>query len=184
MGYADVDRDLQGLGYRVAAGLYSAAEVGASHKRERLFIMAYCGELGNAEHAGLHATEKSKGYSARNGSDKTGTNKCREFTRPSNKKLADRDSAGLQTRRFSCGQSEENTMLTNSGFDLFPPTQNDTEGWRNTIAVNPTLEPAVCGMADGMAKRVERLRLCGNGVVPLVAAKSFICLAAKLRIGD
>lgn len=31
---------LEGLGYRVAAGIFSAAEVGASHKRERLFILA------------------------------------------------------------------------------------------------------------------------------------------------
>ncbi|MBD2842693.1 DNA cytosine methyltransferase [Erythrobacter sp. KMU-140] len=31
---------LEALGYRVAAGIFSAAEVGASHKRERLFIMA------------------------------------------------------------------------------------------------------------------------------------------------
>jgi DNA (cytosine-5)-methyltransferase 1 len=31
---------LERMGYRVAAGIFSAAEVGASHKRERLFIMA------------------------------------------------------------------------------------------------------------------------------------------------
>lgn len=31
--------DLESLGYRVAAGIYSAAEVGAPHLRERLFIL-------------------------------------------------------------------------------------------------------------------------------------------------
>lgn len=31
---------LERLGYRVAAGIFSASEVGASHRRERLFIMA------------------------------------------------------------------------------------------------------------------------------------------------
>ncbi len=31
---------LEGMGYRVAAGIFSAAEVGASHRRERLFVMA------------------------------------------------------------------------------------------------------------------------------------------------
>lgn len=31
---------LEGMGYRVAAGIFSAAEAGASHRRERLFIMA------------------------------------------------------------------------------------------------------------------------------------------------
>ncbi|BAE50555.1 Site-specific DNA methylase [Paramagnetospirillum magneticum AMB-1] len=33
--------DLQGLGYRVAAGLFTAFEAGASHQRERLFILAH-----------------------------------------------------------------------------------------------------------------------------------------------
>lgn len=32
---------LEGMGYRVAAGIFSAAECGASHRRERLFIMAH-----------------------------------------------------------------------------------------------------------------------------------------------
>jgi DNA (cytosine-5)-methyltransferase 1 len=31
---------LEAMGYRVAAGIFSAAEVGASHRRERLFILA------------------------------------------------------------------------------------------------------------------------------------------------
>lgn len=33
--------DLEGAGYRVEAGLFEAAEVGAPHERERLFILAY-----------------------------------------------------------------------------------------------------------------------------------------------
>jgi DNA (cytosine-5)-methyltransferase 1 len=41
MGFAAVRRDLQNRGYRVSAGLFSAAEVGASHRRERLFILAH-----------------------------------------------------------------------------------------------------------------------------------------------
>jgi len=40
LGFDRVAADLQAMGYRVAAGIFSAAEVGASHRRERLFIMA------------------------------------------------------------------------------------------------------------------------------------------------
>jgi site-specific DNA-cytosine methylase len=40
MGYDEVYRDLRNLGYSVEAGIYSADEVGAPHKRERLFILA------------------------------------------------------------------------------------------------------------------------------------------------
>lgn len=40
LGFDQVGADLQSMGYCVAAGIFSAAEVGASHRRERLFIMA------------------------------------------------------------------------------------------------------------------------------------------------
>lgn len=38
----------------------------------------------------------------------------------------------------------------------------------------------VRGVADGMASRVDRLRACGNGVVPLAAAHAFRTLTAAL----
>lgn len=41
LGFPDVAADLSELGYEVAAGIFSAAEVGGSHLRERLFILAY-----------------------------------------------------------------------------------------------------------------------------------------------
>lgn len=41
LGYREVRRDLEALGYRVEAEIVSAAETGATHRRKRLFIMAY-----------------------------------------------------------------------------------------------------------------------------------------------
>lgn len=46
--YAEVLPRLSGLGYRVAEGIFSAAEVGAPHRRERLFVLAYA-ERGNGQ---------------------------------------------------------------------------------------------------------------------------------------
>ncbi len=40
LGFPEVASGLVGMGYRLAAGLFTAAEVGAPHKRERLFIFA------------------------------------------------------------------------------------------------------------------------------------------------
>ena len=40
IGFDSVVRDLDDLGYRVEAGLFTASEVGAPHRRERLFILA------------------------------------------------------------------------------------------------------------------------------------------------
>ncbi|ADE86471.1 DNA methyltransferase [Rhodobacter capsulatus R121] len=40
LGFLEVASGLVGMGYRLAAGLFTAAEVGAPHKHERLFILA------------------------------------------------------------------------------------------------------------------------------------------------
>lgn len=40
LGYREVREDLQRLGYAVKEGIFSAEETGASHRRERLFILA------------------------------------------------------------------------------------------------------------------------------------------------
>lgn len=45
-GFRRVRSDLRRMGYSVKAGLFTAEEVGASQKRERLFILAYCPGFG------------------------------------------------------------------------------------------------------------------------------------------
>jgi DNA (cytosine-5)-methyltransferase 1 len=40
LGFPEVASGLVGMGYRLAAGLFTAAEVVAPHKRERLFLLA------------------------------------------------------------------------------------------------------------------------------------------------
>ena len=47
LGLSDVIEDLAGMGYRATWGIFSASEVGASHQRKRVFILAHpCGERG------------------------------------------------------------------------------------------------------------------------------------------
>ena len=46
LGFEQVANDLSSLGYKVKAGLFTAQEVGAPHKRERLFILAYRCDIG------------------------------------------------------------------------------------------------------------------------------------------
>lgn len=53
LGLDTVLRDLRRMGFNVAAGLFTAAETGASHERARVFIVAHCegggwGERGDA----------------------------------------------------------------------------------------------------------------------------------------
>jgi DNA (cytosine-5)-methyltransferase 1 len=41
LGFKQVWGDLRGLGHEVECGIFSAAEIGATHRRERLFILAH-----------------------------------------------------------------------------------------------------------------------------------------------
>ncbi|RVJ69789.1 DNA cytosine methyltransferase [Sinorhizobium meliloti] len=63
---------------------------------------------------------------------------------------------------------------------LFPPAPSDLDGWRAVSAGTPHLKPELCRMADGLATRVDRLRMLGNGVVPLQAAYAIRTLATRL----
>lgn len=62
---------------------------------------------------------------------------------------------------------------------LVAPGPSD-QRWPDIIARAPHLEPAVRRVAHGMADRVDRLRACGNGVVPLVAGYAWRTLEARL----
>ena len=44
LGFREVGEELSGMGYRFEAGLFSAEEVGAPHRRERLFVLAHSSE--------------------------------------------------------------------------------------------------------------------------------------------
>ena len=73
LGADSVVADLQGLGYRVAAGLFSAAECGAPHERQRLYILAYRrGERRPEDAGGAPGDEGADEGRAAHGSDEPG----------------------------------------------------------------------------------------------------------------
>lgn len=285
LGFQQVHDDLRSLGYRVKAGLFTAEEVGASHKRERLFILAYresvfgqhamperdsqgrptqaAGSfghhMGNTEHDGSSAAALTRGdgtdAGARGSAGGTDTSQqsartdivanpaCAEnvigesrnvATAPASgtsfhaafgdggsnvvnaqsagnrrktgnipqaqrgqdgsllrlsdsagEGLADRDHARCEEQ---CGaesiQTEHKTIECRSlpALPLFSP--GPTGEWDS---VPESLEPAICRMADGLAYRVDRIRACGNGVVPLAAAyawRTLISRAATTTFGE
>ena len=57
--YAEIRPWLQGMGFRTAEGIFSAAEVGAPHRRERLFVLADADGSGRREYAGSGPSESA-----------------------------------------------------------------------------------------------------------------------------
>jgi DNA (cytosine-5)-methyltransferase 1 len=206
LGFADVRRELEGLGFGVTAGLFTAAEVGAPHKRQRLFILGIragggCGEqrqaarAGRERHAdggngGLVNVLNADGPRCTQGGRIKHHNQRRELGSGC-ENLADAGGerpqglGGDGPAAGATGRSHGALAASAGRIPLFPPGPGDIDGWRRVLEHRPDLapavEPRVRRVADGLAGRLDRLRACGNGVVPLEAAYAFVTLWACLR---
>ena len=247
LGFPEVASGLVGMGYKLAAGLFTAAEVGAPHKRERLFILAIRDgdELADparllwhplewrepdgiaapvADAEGQRQREPADEADAVAGSgparDESGDDGCnvadaadRQLSEPgwlqARREGSRRHGAGLADANGNGRKQAERRQPPDGGplpcqsdvddadgagsqgwcgdageyareRPAWPPGPGDADGWAEYLRCAPNLEPAVRRGVDGLAHRVDRLRLCGNGVVPLVAAHALRTLAAEL----
>jgi len=175
LGFDTVVSDLQVTGYDITAGLFPASEVGASHQRKRLFALAVMGDttIRNGNRSNCRPGEKP-------GNESTNP----EPTRQSDQILANTGGEGLQgTERTGASHSWDRTKAHGPAPEfrslLFAPGPGELETWRKLLESDPTIEPSLRGVPDGVAPGVygDRLRISGNGVVPLVVAYAFTLLA-------
>lgn len=224
---------LEALGYRVEVEVCSAAEVGASHRRERLFIYG-CRGLANCSRGGFgverDAALARRGGHADGGDERMadpgfgfvphagrgpigrdGAGPAGEILGDSERPLARQGEQGEQGEKgigrdrpaiagrlpaveladSRCerlqGDSEawaEARAARRGGgaeIPLFAPGPADPR-WPGIIHDTPSLEPALRGMAHGMAvARRGWLAMLGNGVVPLQAAFALRVLRDRTR---
>lgn len=163
LGAAEVIKDLQGMGFAVKAGLFSAIEVGASHLRQRLFILAYTDdqplllqdrigtEPGRVENAGRSHPDGLTIRSGQGGAH------------------LDADVADCSVLGRAAGRGDQ--------LPVFAPAPFQVGAWGEVLARRPELQPELFGLDDGVANRVDRSRAAGNGVVSLAAARAWRTLA-------
>lgn len=163
LGFDEVAKDLQGMGYTVAAGLFTASEVGAPHKRERLFIMAN----GNC-YSGTTLQSKLEKLEWKIFDEN-------RWQKTPNRPIYFSNDVGMGRRR-----------IAEEYFD-WPPRPTDKNKWQWVIAnrsdLFPAVEPSFRGVADGMAGglgRNDQLHILGNGVVPQQAALAYRTLHEAL----
>lgn len=99
----------------------------------------------------------------------------------------------VQPRSQGSGSPEQEGETVFGAPSLFPPGPGDFHEWGRVVAdgsgdfLAPSIKPGLRLLADGVAlvvdqSRADQLRLCGNGVVPLVAAAAFRILARRLGV--
>jgi DNA (cytosine-5)-methyltransferase 1 len=141
--------DLAALGFDCRWGVFSAAGVGASHRRKRLWIRC---ELAD--------TQSDRRF-ARRASYSTQSKKRREPDRSGDEtEVADTNHQGLAQRQSQSGDNGAECQAAERG-----------SWW--------SVEPDVGRVANGVASRVDRLRAIGNGQVPAVVVKAWSELCAK-----
>jgi DNA (cytosine-5)-methyltransferase 1 len=150
LGLSTVISDMGEDGYRATWGIFSASEVGASHERKRVFILA----------DSTSRRLKKYGYSKSDDAIKA------------SKIVADPMREGLARRwRYESGAREKFAEHILHG-QTFPGGRGSKPyDWEST-----RLKPRLGRADDGFANKADRLRLLGNGVVPQTAAKAWYIL--------
>jgi len=164
LGFQDVTRDLQEMGYGVAACVVSAAEVGGSHLRERMFILAHA-DIQDGREPDLDQGV-SGAVSVRGGCQSEGV-----AGRPEGRGI---DLDG------HVGFVEGNGLDARSA-RLFPPMPGDFVAWGQALEGqgHSTAQPVLHRLDDGLAFALDRSSAAGNGVVPLAAARAWRMLTGS-----
>ena len=147
--------DLAAMGFDARWGVLGAADVGANHQRDRIWIVGKATNANLRDGKAFSANVRSQ--SKRDGQVNSGAGKSIIFSNCSSSQMAYSNSAQRQgNKRTQRGEPE----YANIGGPSW---------WQS--------EPDVGRVADGVAARVDRLKAIGNGQVPLCAATAWRILS-------
>jgi DNA (cytosine-5)-methyltransferase 1 len=148
--------DLASMGFDARWGVLGAADVGANHQRDRIWIIAkWKGQLPHTQHNRIRRWEQQQ-----------------ESIKKENESMANPDSFWRWSWN-QCEQSKRNTSresISISGEIINESKYGSNASWWQ-------FEPNVGRVADGVAARVHRIKAIGNGQVPLCAATAWRILS-------
>ena len=183
-GLGTVLGDLASMGFNARWGVLGAADVGANHQRDRIWIVGKAtnplrGRSQEQTNQRVLESQRSNQFQSsesRDSGEMGNThsthgkrNQCAERTQQeytnanSTSQLADTKDKGDVWRFWSMGATESQNDHRGS------PSYGSREWWE--------VEPNVGRVADGVAARVDRLKAIGNGQVPLCAATAWRILS-------
>ena len=188
--------DLATMGFDARWGVLGAADVGANHQRDRIWIV---GKVTNTSINGL-SRQTNKQIMESQGSSQFQLGESRNSSEMANTKKLLSDGGNDNTRismeretqpQFGNNSRSKNMANTTSigqsgqGQHEQPISSKTSGNWQANI-IEPigssdfwAAEPNVGRVVDGLASRVDRLKAIGNGQVPLCAATAWRLLNDK-----
>ena len=190
--------ELAESGYDVRWRVLSATEMGAPHKRDRLWILAHT--INNSDKTKQRTKGVKKKYEGENKPEgftglPRGTSYDTKVLAHTLREGLERDSGGVSE---GCGLTRTSKELSHTSCKGLEREEHergvDKEGreikdgsvmqhgcvWWNEDPAEGPLESRVGRMVDGVAHRSHRIKAIGNGQVPAVAAKAWMLLSEGL----
>jgi len=200
-GLGTVLGDLASLGFDAEWGVLSAADVGANHLRERIWIVAR--NMGYPNNNGQTATKIRNGFVEGGNSSKAEQKQTSKSQRPGeqHETLANSTKLGTQSKLndkrkssewINCNGVERAEEFSNSSSKRL---QGSSKNWEKSFCIRENTklwrataehcwwksEPNMGRVADGVAARVDKLKAIGNGQVPFCAATAWKLLSERLE---
>jgi DNA (cytosine-5)-methyltransferase 1 len=174
-GLESVLADLAKMGFDAEWGVLSAADVGANHLRERIWIVA----KDTQQHRFFSHTEHDRdgwGKQQSESHEKTNGNVANSDSRLC------RGRGAIETSGENFGGRLHITKAEQTQYDLWSKTFRCSfvRGKKESEFSWWEIEPKLDRVVDGMADRVDRLKAIGNGQVPLCAATAWNILKGRL----
>lgn len=182
--------DLATLGFDAEWDVFRASDVGAPHRRERLFLLAYSdrervrqlAERGSWGGAGARETEREHAESVDDratvadsdgpGCKRTDQRESEHAVAPGRRFMADADSERRDENVRGQDGEHSRWCVADIGH-RFPPGPAAIAGWNGP-------QPAIRRGDDGVPGRSHRLRLLGNSVVSQQAALAWRTLTGRI----
>ena len=191
-GLGTVLGDLAAMGFDARWGVLGAADVGANHQRDRIWIVAkWRGQLSHSQHDRIRWWEQQQKSIKKENANLANTKELQcnggnDNTRGSmdGEQKSKFGNSYWQETMANTSQIRSRNGAANSKMERnirFSVGGMDRDWWqREPESTSRTIERNVGRVVDGMAARVDRLKAIGNGQVPLCAATAWRILSELL----
>jgi DNA (cytosine-5)-methyltransferase 1 len=176
-GLGTVLGDLASLGFDAEWGVISAADTGAPHLRERIWIVANARGRRFVQPKGWEVEQPRRAEAVGPGPDQAMANPDGKSWHEGRQGDSTERQGGRDLDRGGIGEALADTACQRFGEAWRSESWCRPPGCGGTVQPEWPPEPGLGRVAHGVADRVDRLRAIGNGQVPRVAATAWRLLA-------